>query len=177
MQLRRGLSGSAILAFFSLVLSFFPFGALSAQHTQVFELSIVGTSIEFDENGLPQHLEGLVYYRGGPKDDQLAGTYKEDLTPLIHPDFGFIGTTGESVFTFVNKNTKVQTFGKVVTSNRSFIVGVDPGTGELSVNSTGQIVEGTRKFKHVIGGIMSSSIVILGEDFQLNVTLTLSFSH
>ena len=145
-------------------------------------LTIVGTAIEFDSTtGLPAHLQGNIYYVGGPEAGELAGTYSEQLTPIIDPTFGFVGTTGISVFTFVDPNAdNSQPLGELTTFNQSFIVGMDPSGGIL-VQSTGEIMEGTGALKKSTGGMTSSSTVFLPNPgypevvFALNVDLTFKF--
>ena len=97
-----------------------------------FEFSIVGTSVQFDPLGLPAHLEGNVFYAGGAQDGQLAGTYEEALTPILDPDFGFVGTTGVSLFTFFESGEADDVLGTLTTHNQSSILGVD-ATGALHV--------------------------------------------
>jgi hypothetical protein len=148
----------------------------SGAHGDVHELQlrIVGTTIRFDEaTGLPSYMAGDIYYSGGGRDGQLAGTYEEHLTPIIHPEYGFIGTVGVSTFRFHNARG-VTTFGEVTTVNHSFITGFDE-TGAICVASTGQITGGTRRLGDVSGGISCSSTVILGPSFSLDVQLTLQF--
>ena len=123
-------------------------GLTRADDVEVLDLTIVGTSIEFDALGLPSRLEGLVY----DGDGRLVGTYEEDLTPIIDPVFGFIGTLGVSTFTFPGDDG-----GTIVTENQSLIVGGDPVTG-LLVESQGVVVSGTGEFDNVVGGFVSSSV-------------------
>ena len=139
--------------------------ALAGATPKVYEYSVVGTHIEFDAYGLPLRLEGDVLYRGGKKDGNFAGTYVEDLTPIFF-EGTFVGTSGVSVFTFQN--------GQITTLNTSYIVGMVDGG--LLVETTGQVVknDGTGKFKKVDGDVMSSSTVILGPEFSMNVDLTLT---
>ncbi|HUG89791.1 MAG TPA: hypothetical protein VML55_03095 [Planctomycetaceae bacterium] len=145
-------------------------------HGEVHELQlrIVGTTIGFDEaTGLPSFMAGEIYYSGGARDGQFAGTYEEHLTPILHPEYGFIGTVGVSTFRFHNARG-VTTFGEVTTVNHSYITGFDE-TGAICVASTGQITGGSRRLADVSGGISCSSTVILGPSFSLDVHLTLQF--
>ncbi len=141
--------------------------ALATDKVKVQTYTIVGTSIEFDEFGLPARLKGDIFYRGGKKDGKFAGTYLEELTPIFF-EGNFVGTSGVSVFTF--KKVALTTF------NISHIVGI--ADGAFIVKSTGQVVEsdGTGKNTQIAGELMSSSTVILGPDFAMNVELTLSLS-
>lgn len=168
MNLRRTVTGAAVV---TLMCGLFAQPAWAGGKTKVYEYSVVGTHIEFDEFGLPARLEGDVYYRGGGKDGKWAGTYTEELTPIFFNGM-FIGTSGVSVFSF-GKNGK----STLTTLNVSYIVGMV--NGAFQVQSTGQVVteDGTGKFTKVDGEFMSSSTVILGPDFSMNVDLTLSLSH
>ena len=142
--------------------------ARAAGTTDVHKYSVVGTDIEYDESGLPAKLEGVVYYRGGDHDGEVAGTYEEELTPLFSGNT-FIGTSGVSEFELEE--------GEFVSLNVSTIVGF--ANGALLVESRGQLVkdEGEDHFEMVEGSFTSSSTVILGPDFSMNVDLTLSVSH
>ncbi len=141
--------------------------ALATHKVKVQTYTIVGTFIEFDEFGLPARLEGDIFYRGGKKDGRFAGTYLEKLTPIFF-EGNFVGTSGVSVFTF----KKVT----LITVNISHIVGI--ADGAFIVESTGQVVEndGRGRNKKIAGELMSSSTVILGPNFAMNVELTLSLS-
>lgn len=152
------------------------------QQTNELNLSIVGTAISFDANtGLPAHLEGQIYYVGGPQEGDLAGTYVENVVPIIHPDFGFIGTTGVSVFSFVRPDhPNGRVVGDLTSINLSFIIGMNPSGGIL-VQSTGVFASGTGVFEDVTGGFTSSSTIYLPTpafpqmQFALNVDLQLNF--
>lgn len=146
--------------------------AADAGPVQQLNLSIVGTTVQFDgATGLPAFLAGDLYHADG----RYAGTYEETLTPILHPDYGFIGTAGVSTFRFQNE-TGTTTFGEVTTRNLSYIVAMDYETGAIQVVSSGEIVEGTRRMSNVDGGISSSSTVVLGPAFALDVHLTMQFS-
>ena len=140
-----------------------------------FELTIVGTAIEYDPaTGLPQHIEGDVFYVGGFLDGRQAGTYQEDVTPILHPDYGFIGVTGVSTFEFHAWPEARSPFGTLNTHYQAFIVGVDQATGAVLVQSTGTIVSGTGVFRHATGEFTSSSSVHLGYDFAMNTEVTVT---
>ena len=138
-------------------------------------LGIEGTAAEC-ELGLPSRLEGTLFLRGGPLDGLPVGTYEEDLIPIIDPVFGLVGTEGVSTFTFALFGI---TIGTVVTENESLIVGIGP-SGELLVESEGVVVQGTGYFSDVIGGLMSSSAVLIDLEsctlFSLVTDLTLTLS-
>lgn len=140
------------------------------------QLAIVGTSISYDAMGLPSEMTGEVFYAGGMFDGVYAGTYQEDLTPILHPDYGFVGTTGESVFRFEarpGRSGRVG-FGEITTFNQSFIVGMDALTGAVHVASSGQIVASSGLFSGVEGGFTSSSTVMLGVQFALSTQVNFS---
>ena len=140
-----------------------------------FELTIVGTAIEYDPaTGLPQHIEGDVFYVGGVLDGRQAGTYQEDVTPILHPDYGFIGVTGVSTFEFRAWPEARSAFGALNTHYQAFIVGVDEATGAVLVQSTGTIVSGTGVFRHATGEFTSSSSVHLGFDFAMNTAVSIT---
>ena len=140
-----------------------------------FELTIVGTAIEYDPaTGLPQHIEGDVFYVGGFLDGRPAGTYQEDVTPILHPDYGFIGVTGVSTFEFHAWSGARSPFGTLNTHYQAFIVGVDEATGAVLVQSTGTIVSGTGVFRHATGEFTSSSSVHLGFDFAMNTAVSVT---
>ena len=137
------------------------------------KLRIVGTEVRYDEvTGLPSYMAGKVYYCDGAKDGQFAGTYEEHLSPILHPEYGFVGTVGVSTFKFQNESGKT-TFGEVTTTNYSYITGVE--NGAVQVSSGGQITGGTRRLDDVVGGLFSSSSVVLGPTFSLECNLTLHF--
>ena len=147
---------------------------LADGHRQL-DLSIVGTKVEFDKVGLPTRLEGMVFFRGGPRDGGIAGTYEETLRPSIDPELGLVGTIGESVFHFVRRNGGTVGWDKVVTRNRSTIVGEIPRDGALLVESTGRII-GERS-DHGGGTLRSSATVRLGPKFELDVKVSLIFGN
>ena len=162
MKVRRAVCCAVAAA---LIIAFSASPAVASPPTKVYEFSIVGTHIEFDEFGLPSRLEGVVYYRGGPRNGKLAGTYTEELTPIFF-EGAFVGTSGVSVFNIQNS--------QFTTLNTSYIVGML--NGAFLIESSGVVVkdDGTGKFKKVKGEMVSSSAVILGPEFSMNVDLTLS---
>ena len=144
----------------------------------ILELSIVGTEFELGQfegaGNLPVRLEGIVFYRGGEKDGRLAGKYEEVLKPILDPVHGFVGTEGRSVFTFLQRDGEGEPIGTITSENRSRIVGMQDGA--MLVESAGTIVDGSRNYQNVVGRLASSSSIVLGEDFVLNVDLKLSYS-
>ena len=142
--------------------------ALCAQ----FQLRIEGTAVQYNiATGIPEHLEGNVFYVGGNFDGQYAGTYQEDIVPIFHPDYGLIGADGTGTYSFSN-HRGVTTLGKLVVEYRSFIVGLSP-TGALLVNSVGTAVDGTRLFRDLEGGFTTSSTVVLGPEFAMQVDINM----
>ena len=142
--------------------------AWAAGTTDVHKYSVIGTKIQYDESGLPAKLKGDVYYRGGDRDGQNAGTYKEKLTPILS-DNRLVGTSGVSKFNLEE--------GKFISLNVSTIVGF--ANGAFLVESKGQLVndKGDDHFEMVEGSFTSSSTIILGPDFSMNVDLTLTTTH
>ncbi|MBW3539136.1 MAG: hypothetical protein KY476_02600 [Planctomycetes bacterium] len=141
--------------------------------TRDMTLTIVGTEIQYDPaTGLPVYMAGEVYYSNG----RYAGTYEEVLTPIIHPEYGFVGTVGVSTIEFQTRGGHM-TFGEVTTTNTSYITGMDPATGVIQVASTGEITEGERLFARASGGLESSSQVVLGPNFSMQTQVTLEYSR
>ena len=142
--------------------------ALCAQ----FQLRIEGTGVQYNiATGIPEHLEGDVFYVGGNFDGQYAGTYQEDIVPIFHPDYGLIGADGTGTYNFSN-HRGTTTLGTLVVEYRSFIVGLSP-TGALLVNSVGTAVDGTRLFRDMEGGFTTSSTVVLGPEFAMQVDINM----
>ncbi len=137
------------------------------------ELSIVGTKVELDNVWLPARLEGMVFFRGGPRDGGIAGTYVETLRPLLDPELGLVGTIGESEFRFWKRNGRTIGADRVVTRNRSTIVGEMPRDGALLVESTGRVVDD--RHDRGAGTLRSNAKVRLGSPFELDVNVTLVF--
>ena len=164
MELRRTLLCTALAAMLGICPASEVLAGGKKGKTRDFSFAIVGTHIEYDAFGLPAFLAGDVYYRGGKRDGKFAGTYEEDLTPIFFGET-FVGTSGVAVF-------KLKRLNEFTTMNTSYIVGF--GNGIFLVESSGQIVDGKGKFKHVTGGFSSTSSIILGPEFLLDVALTLS---
>ena len=137
------------------------------------DLAITGTKIELSPLGLPKSLEGLLFYRGGPNDGVIAGTYEERVTPQIDSTLGLVGSTGKAVFRFLKRNGGALSSENIVTVQRSKVVGEVPEGGELLVESSGRIAAGTGEFAGVAGRMASRSRIRLAGGFQLSVELSL----
>ena len=141
--------------------------------------SIDGTSVEFDESGLPSRMSGVLSFADGPMKGRFAGYYEEQLVPVIDPEYGFVGTLGTATFRMVigEDGRRQWPLGTLRTKNHSLITGFDPLTGAILVESTGTITEGSGLFADVSGGLVASSRVILGDEFfDLDTRLELSIS-
>jgi hypothetical protein len=136
-----------------------------------FQLQIVGTGIEFDPaSGLPSRLEGDMYFVGGRHDGDFAGTYQETVTPILHPEYGFVGTVGVVEFSFQHPRAA---HGKLTIHSQSLIMGL-ADNGAMQVESEGTIIEGTKRLREMTGGFASSSTVLLGLEFSMDVQVDLS---
>jgi len=140
--------------------------------TRTFSLAIVGTDVEYDSSGFPRFLAGDLYDDRG----RFVGRYEEDLQPVIHPEYGIIGATGVSVFSFTDVRGDA-IWAQAYSRNLSMIAAVDPETGALLVNSSGEFFEGTGMFDQLSGGLHASSTIVLGSDFLLETDLELELSR
>jgi hypothetical protein len=140
------------------------------------ELFIDGTQMTFDEYGLPDSMTGDLYFgddaRGAP-----VGRYEETLDPVFMGG-QFAGTTGVGTFTFFVAASPSRVVETITTANTSFIRGVVPETGGLIVSSTGEITASSGLFKNLQGGFTSSSVVVMGPQFDADtqVDFTVGFS-
>ena len=77
-----------------------------------------------------------MFYRGGPNDGVIAGTYEERVTPQIDSTLGLVGSTGKAVFRFLKRNGGALSSENIVTVQRSKVVGEVPEGGDLLVESS-----------------------------------------
>jgi hypothetical protein len=125
-------------------------------------LRIVGTGVELDENGFPRSLQGDIFYvRKGSGAEVRAGSYSEDVEPILDPDLK--GTRGRSRLELEG--------GAVVTENLSLLEGTEPD-GTLRVRSEGTVVEAEGPFEGSGGTLRSESRFRL-HPFQMEVEVTL----
>ena len=144
---------------------------VDARETEILDLSIKGTKLNYSSTGLPSSAEGIVYFRGGPRDGEVAGSYTESLTPVLDPELGLAGTKGVSVFKFPRKVGEQELVDELTTHNDSSIVGEIPTRDVLLVESTGRVTSGSGRFSYANGRLFTSSRVRLGAAFLMDVRL------
>jgi hypothetical protein len=153
----------------------FGLGSYGGSPAVTCSLFIDGTKMATDPYGLPSSMDGNIYF-GHAASGPVVGKFHETLTPILMGG-QFVGTTGAATFTFVVStpffSLPIET---IKTTETTYIQGMDPLTGNLSVGSSGTIASSSGLFWGLKGGFTSSSVVCMGPQFNsdTNVEFTIT---
>jgi hypothetical protein len=126
-------------------------------------LLIQGTQDQLSNLGLPSSMAGNIYLGSMPTGN-VVGSYQETLTPIF-VNGQFAGTTGVATFTFFISPWSKVLLETITTQDVSWIQGINPATGALSVASTGTVTHSAGLFPNLQGGFASASVVSLSPVF------------